>query len=163
MIWHVLEHLPDPRKTLLECHRILRPGGRIVIAVPNFSSLQARLGGSGWFHLDLPRHLYHFPAMALHQLLNDCGYECTSQYHFSLRQNPFGWVQSTLNRVPGLPRNSLYALLQAQGGTQTQLSPRLRLCLRLFYWLGMAPALILSVFAAAIRQGATITIVARRL
>ena len=112
VIWHVLEHLHDPKAALLEARRILRPGGRLVVAVPNFSSLQARWAGAAWFHLDLPRHLWHFPLAALRRLLSDCGFEVRSEHHFSLRQNPFGWLQSALNRVPGLPRNGLYTLLQ---------------------------------------------------
>ena len=75
MIWHVLEHLHDPKGALLEARRILRPGGRLVVAVPNFSSLQARWAGAAWFHLDLPRHLWHFPLAALRRLLADCGFE----------------------------------------------------------------------------------------
>ncbi len=46
IIWHVLEHLIDPVRTLREAHRILKPGGRLVVAVPNFSSLQARCTGA---------------------------------------------------------------------------------------------------------------------
>ena len=51
VIWHVLEHLRDPRGTLIECHRLLKPGGRLVVAVPNAASWQARFGGAGWVHL----------------------------------------------------------------------------------------------------------------
>lgn len=46
VIWHVLEHLDDACGTLLEIHRILRPGGRRIVAVPNFSSAQARWSGA---------------------------------------------------------------------------------------------------------------------
>ncbi len=159
MIWHVLEHLPDPRGVLLECHRIMRPRGRVVIAVPNFSSLQAQWAGPAWFHLDLPRHLFHFPAAALERLLSECGFTCTSRHHFSLRQNPFGWVQSALNRSRALPRNSLYTLLQLKSGAAGHRQQALRL--RLAYWLGMPPAVALSVFTAALRRGATVTVIAR--
>jgi SAM-dependent methyltransferase len=160
MIWHVLEHLPDPRGTLLECRRILRPGGKVVVALPNFSSLQARWAGAAWFHLDLPRHLFHFPQSALERLLEDCGYECVSRHHFSLRQNPFGWVQSALNRSRTLPRNGLYTLLQPRAGTVSRWPPSVHRQLRLAYWLGMPPALALSLLTTVLRQGATVTVVA---
>ena len=111
LIWHVLEHLEQPRETLDEVRRILRPGGRLVVAVPNFASRQAEWSGAAWFHLDLPRHLYHFPLAALRRLLDETGFEPISDHHFSLRQNPFGWVQSALNRVAWLPHNGLYTLL----------------------------------------------------
>ena len=43
----------------------LRPGGALIVAAPNAASLQARVFGDRWFHLDLPRHLVHLPAKAL--------------------------------------------------------------------------------------------------
>jgi 2-polyprenyl-3-methyl-5-hydroxy-6-metoxy-1,4-benzoquinol methylase len=107
IIWHTLEHMADPRGTLQECHRVLRPGGRLIVAVPNFSSAQARWSGPAWFHLDAPRHLYHFPLPALRQLIERCGFVCSSEHHFSLRQNAFGWIQSALNRFSRQPRNAL--------------------------------------------------------
>ena len=112
VLCHVLEHLPRPRETLMEIRRILKPAGRLVVAVPNFSSLQARWTGPGWFHLDLPRHLYHFPLPALERLLDDCGFDCRTAQHFALDQNVFGWLQSLLNQLSPLSRNRLYRLLK---------------------------------------------------
>jgi SAM-dependent methyltransferase len=77
-IWHVLEHLREPVAAVREVQRILRPGGKLVVAVPNFSSLQARWAGPAWFHLDLPRHVFHFPIRALRRLLEQSGFVCES-------------------------------------------------------------------------------------
>jgi SAM-dependent methyltransferase len=163
VIWHVLEHLHDPKGTLHEANRILRPGGRLVVAVPNLSSLQARWAGAGWFHLDLPRHLWHFPLASLRMLLSDCGFEIQSEHHFSLRQNPFGWVQSALNRVPGLPHNGLYTLLQRRAPHSP---PPFDAATRAWLWasflvgtpLGLAATLVETV----LRSGATVHLVAVR-
>lgn len=164
LIWHVLEHLHDPRGTLEEVHRILRPGGRLVVAVPNFSSLQARWSGAAWFHLDLPRHLYHFPLRALVGLLEDLGFAVESEHHFSLRQNPFGWIQSLLNRVGVFPRNALYTLLhRRQRGAPPPFDATTRLALRLCLLLLAAPALLASLLATALRSGATVHVVAHKL
>lgn len=162
LVWHVLEHLPDPRETLQEVHRILRPGGRLIVAVPNFSSLQARCAGPAWFHLDLPRHLYQFPISALRRLLEATGFEALSDHHFSLRQNPFGWIQSAQNLVPGLPRNGLYALLQHRGEGPLPFGRGMR-ALLLASFAVLAPfALAALVAETALRSGATVHIVARR-
>jgi 2-polyprenyl-3-methyl-5-hydroxy-6-metoxy-1,4-benzoquinol methylase len=163
VIWHVLEHLHGPKAALLEARRILRPGGRLVVAVPNFSSLQARWAGAAWFHLDLPRHLWHFPLAALRRLLGDCGFEIRSEHHFSLRQNPFGWLQSALNRVPGLPRNGLYTLLQRRApGSAAPFSPAIRAWLWLSFLVGTPLGLLATLGETVARSGATVHLVAVR-
>lgn len=163
IIWHVFEHMSDPRAVLEEVHRILEPGGRVVIAVPNFESAQARWAGAAWFHLDLPRHLYHFPLSALRELLRNTGFDVTSEHHFSLRQNPFGWIQSVLNRFGSLPRNSLYTLLHRRSlGEPSPFDARTRR--RLWFWLviGVPPSLLVTLFETLFRSGATVHLVARK-
>lgn len=161
MLWHVLEHVRQPREVMQEVFRILKPGGYAVVAVPNFSSWQSRWADNAWFHLDLPRHLTHFPAAALGQLLSDIGFECGRAHHFSLRQNPFGWVQSLQNKCSWLPRNGLYMLLhRRKSGMQLNYSTWTRLQLLALFWLGSPIALAMSVLAAVCKSGATIHIVA---
>jgi 2-polyprenyl-3-methyl-5-hydroxy-6-metoxy-1,4-benzoquinol methylase len=163
VIWHVLEHLQDPQNTIREAQRVLRPQGRLIVAVPNFSSAQARWSGAAWFHLDLPRHLYQFSLAALRRLLEDAGFEVRSDHHFSLRQNPFGWIQSVLNLLPFLPRNGLYTLLQrrADGG-----GPPYGAFTRMQLWLGLlllSPlALVATGLETLARTGATVHVVAVR-
>ncbi len=61
-LWHVLEHLEDPRSALERIRGWLAPRGAVLVGVPNLDSLQARLGGARWYHLDVPRHRTHFTA-----------------------------------------------------------------------------------------------------
>jgi len=163
VIWHVLEHLGDPRGTIEEVRRILKPGGRLIVAVPNFASAQARWSDAAWFHLDLPRHLYQFPLGALRRLLEACGFEVESDHHFSLRQNPFGWIQSALNRLPFLPRNGLYVLLHRRASREP---PPYDRSTRIWLWLGLllgAPAALAALLLETVfRSGATVHVVARR-
>jgi 2-polyprenyl-3-methyl-5-hydroxy-6-metoxy-1,4-benzoquinol methylase len=110
-IWHVLEHLPDPEGVLATSRTLLRPGGLLVVAVPNFESLQARFAGRQWFHLDVPRHYWHFGEKNLRALLEKKGFAIQETSHFSFEQNPYGWIQSLLNCL-GFPPNLLYDILK---------------------------------------------------
>lgn len=114
VFWHVLEHLRDPRSALRHARRLLAPDGLLVVAVPNLESLQARVGGRGWFHLDVPRHYHHFGLGVLARLLDEEGFDVEEVSHFALEQNPYGWIQSALNRL-GLPANLLYTALKRDG------------------------------------------------
>jgi len=112
-MWHVLEHTTDPAGALGEVARVLRPGGVLVLAVPNFGSWQARRFGRHWFHLDLPRHLYHFRPATLTRRLRELKIEVEETHTQSWDQNLYGFVQSFLNlfcwhRAP----NGLYHVLK---------------------------------------------------
>ena len=117
---------------------------------------QARWAGPAWFHLDPPRHLFHFTASNLKRLLASVEFDCRSEHHFSLRQNPFGWIQSALNLVPWLPRNSLYALLHRRHDGPVRppaVSFRKRIELHALLVLLSPAALLLSIAAGPLRLG----------
>ena len=117
VIWHVLEHLNDPLETLDEIARITRKNGIISIAVPNFSSLQSSLFKSDWFHLDLPRHLFHFNVKNLCQVLTNRGYSVQTMSTCSLEQNIFGFIQSFMNKLKFIGKpNEFYQLLKKRSG-----------------------------------------------
>jgi methionine biosynthesis protein MetW len=162
ILWHVLEHLTNPREVLAEIHRILKPGGQVIVAVPNFSSLQAEWSGPAWFHLDLPRHLYHFPVEGLRTLLQRTKFEIAREQHFSLRQNPFGWVQSAFNRRDTQGRNRLYSMLHNRSGENVVPDAFDRLKLRAAYLGGMPIALAASLWATLRRRGASVCMVGRK-
>lgn len=74
-LWHVLEHLADPRATLATLFNKCRPGGLLVIAVPDNASWDAAHYGSHWAAWDVPRHLSHFRRPHIHRLLQETGFE----------------------------------------------------------------------------------------
>jgi SAM-dependent methyltransferase len=77
-MWHALEHVHEPLVALQAAHRLLTPGGKLVIAVPNFDSAPARQFGPAWFGLELPRHLTHFTPPTLRRILEHAGFAVPS-------------------------------------------------------------------------------------
>lgn len=72
-LWHVLEHVHELHTYLDQIKKICRPGGRIFIAVPNYTSLDAERYGAAWAAYDVPRHLYHFSPAAMDTLMKQHG------------------------------------------------------------------------------------------
>jgi SAM-dependent methyltransferase len=57
---HALEHFPNPLDTIKEIYRILKPGGILVIGIPNSRSIGFKLFRTKWFPLEVPRHTFLF-------------------------------------------------------------------------------------------------------
>lgn len=109
-LWHVLEHVEDPGAALRRVSAWLRPGGAVLVGVPNLASLQARLGGPRWYHLDLPRHRTHFTASGLVTLLERSGFAVDAVERRLLEHNPFGLWQSAVSRMTPTPSWLYHAL-----------------------------------------------------
>jgi 2-polyprenyl-3-methyl-5-hydroxy-6-metoxy-1,4-benzoquinol methylase len=62
---HVIEHVPDPLEFLVQCRKLLRAGGCVVLRTPNVDSLGHRRYGRSWRGLESPRHLHLFTVAAL--------------------------------------------------------------------------------------------------
>lgn len=74
-LWHVLEHVPEPRETLKQLFERCSKGGLLVIAVPDNESWDCQHYGPKWAAWDVPRHLSHFRQQDVHKLLKDVGFE----------------------------------------------------------------------------------------
>jgi len=148
IMFQVLEHISDPVVLLRECARRLAPDGRVIVNVPNFSSWQSRFAGSKWLHLDAPRHLVHFTPQTLAATLERAGLKLTDLRFASLEHDPYGWVESAINRVTGRA-NTLTRFLMGLDS----FGPAVLLSFLLGAVL-VPPALILSVTSWMARRGA---------
>lgn len=100
-MWHVLEHLGDPAAVIRRAAELLTPGGLLAIAVPNTDSLQFRLLGSRWAHVDAPRHLCLIPPRTLTRLGDEAGLRCvaiTTNDPDGYECNLFGWARALQRR-----------------------------------------------------------------
>ena len=72
-LWHVLEHVHDVKKYIQTFKKLLADTGRLVIAVPNYTSYDAEKYKEYWAAYDVPRHLYHFTPQTMQWLMKECG------------------------------------------------------------------------------------------
>jgi SAM-dependent methyltransferase len=151
-MFHVLEHLENPRAYLRAAHRLLAPGGRLVVQVPNAASWQFHLFGEKWNGLDVPRHLIDFRASDLVLLLESCGFEVMRRKHFSLRDNPAGFASSV---APGLDP-------MARRVRRLPESTAAKVLKDLVYLGLVAAALPFTIVEAACAAGSTIMVEARK-
>jgi len=72
-LWHVLEHIPNPRETIANLRNIVADNGKIIFALPNHESYDAKLYKEYWAAYDVPRHLYHFSKESMEYFLTKNG------------------------------------------------------------------------------------------
>jgi SAM-dependent methyltransferase len=154
--WHVLEHLRDPLASVRQMHSLLDRGGTLIIAVPNAGGLQARAFGRFWFHLDVPRHLFHFDMPSLRLLLDDAGFHVVDAWHHELEYDLFGWIQSALNCILKMP-NVLFDFLTRRPRRTGYLAILFSL---LFATVTFPVAFALTVVSTLARKGGTLIIAA---
>ena len=77
-LWHVLEHVHSLHQRMKKIIEIIKPGGSIIIAVPNSESWDAIYYGKFWAAYDLPRHLYHFSRESMQILAQTHGLKIES-------------------------------------------------------------------------------------
>jgi SAM-dependent methyltransferase len=110
IMFHVLEHLADPIAALHAVARRVKPGGTLILGIPNIASWQSTVVGSRWMHLDTPRHLCHFSPDAITRALGASGFRVARLDFRSFEHDPFGWVQGGLDRL-GFEQGLLVKLL----------------------------------------------------
>ncbi len=151
-MFHVLEHVPDPRAYLEAARELLAPDGRLVVQVPNAASWQFRLLGRRWNGVDVPRHLFDFRDRDVEKLLEACGMAVVRRKYFSLRDNPAGLASSVAPALDPMARRV----------RRVAESARARLAKDLAYLALAAAALPFTLAEAGFRAGSTVMMEARK-
>lgn len=158
-LWHSLEHVPSPRTVMQAVGARLAPGGTVIVAVPNLDGVQARVFREDWFHLDVPRHLFHFTPAAVTRLFEGAGLGIVRRWNLESEQDLFGWTQSALNQL--LPRpNVLFETLTGRGAPATPGETVASFALGSVFTVAAAPIVLL---AAAAARGAVAVFAAKKL
>ncbi len=83
-LWHVLEHIHNLNETIITLKSILKEKGKIIVAVPNISSLDNEFYREEWAAYDVPRHLYHFNKDSMKTLMLKHGLKVKKMYPMKL-------------------------------------------------------------------------------
>jgi len=106
-LWDVIEHVPNPKRELLQVHRLLKPRGVVVIHTIDIESPFARIMGHRWPWL-MEMHLYYFSPRTLRRMVEAIGFEVIH----SSSQGRYLRLGYLISRLQGYSR-PLYRLLDA--------------------------------------------------
>ncbi|MDJ0839328.1 MAG: class I SAM-dependent methyltransferase [Acidobacteriota bacterium] len=143
--FHLLEHLRQPKTFLVNCRKALRPGGRILLRVPNINSWQFALFGKRWKGLEMPRHITLPTPDALKAALKEAGFEINHASTWALRDGPPSIASS---------------LLPAGEPTRQQIKRKPQPVMTLLYLAFTWTFLPLELLAALLGRGSMLTIIA---
>jgi SAM-dependent methyltransferase len=102
-MWHVIEHVQNFERELIQLAGLVRPGGTLAIASPNPNAWQFRVMRARWPHVDAPRHLQLIPPEVIIDILSAHNFEimlATCNDVGGLRWNRFGWQRVIVNALP---------------------------------------------------------------
>lgn len=104
--YHVLEHLPDPHEAIRGFYGLLKPGGELVMSMPNTGGLTARIFGKNWIGYEAPRHLVSYNPRNLRSVLEKNGFTVERV----ITNSALGGIVDSIELILGKKRSSLVFL-----------------------------------------------------
>ena len=95
--WHSFEHMKNPVEILTKTNDLLKKDGVLLIAVPNYNSMGRILFSKFWFHLDVPRHIFHYSEKSLRVLIENSNFKIVDIKRNFPEYDISGIIQSILN------------------------------------------------------------------
>jgi len=80
-MYHYLEHTADPDRELRAARQVVRPGGHLLVEVPDAESRLSRVLGRWWLPWLQPQHLHFMPVANLRARLEELGFTVVSEEH----------------------------------------------------------------------------------
>lgn len=161
-MWHSLEHFLNPLAYLAKAESLLRVRGIILLEVPNFDSWQALFFKNNWFHLDAPRHIFHYNKKNLEAMLGRIGFSVKKTSTISFFYSIFGLTQSGLNLF-SRRKNFLFDMINGKIGWREiyQNSIDVAVTLTLVWPIGLL-ALVVFLFECFFDRGPILTVWAQK-
>lgn len=160
-MFHVYEHLTDPKEYLQIIDSILKKGGIFLISFPNIDSYQSKKFRGDWLHLDPPRHLFYHAPKDFIDIMKSYGYELLKEKYSTAEQNPYGMVQSLLNRW----NNKREILLEFFKGNKEYVKgvPKLNIFSQVLFFVFSFPVFVFTdIVAGWMKKGATVELIFRK-
>lgn len=107
MLWHSLEHTGNPFRVVQKLKKLLKRGGKLLLAVPNADSFEVTIARDKWFHYTYPLHLIHFTPKSIRLMLESAKFNTVLIDFFNPEYTTTGLLQSFLNLF--LPKDVLYS------------------------------------------------------
>ncbi|HSU87558.1 MAG TPA: class I SAM-dependent methyltransferase [Terriglobia bacterium] len=155
-LFHVMEHVTNPRRVLSEVARVLKPNGVVVLQVPNIESWQFKMFGAKWYGLDIPRHVIDYSKNSMEKLLKDSGFVPSRIRHFNLRDNAPALVSSLFPSLDPVSRTVRQRKHNIHESTPLAWSRHA------MYLLFVICAYPIALLESAVGRGATVMIEARK-
>lgn len=144
--WMVVEHVIDPVATLKHMFHLLKPGGQLLISIPNVGCWEPTVFGTSWYLWEAPRHLNHFNPRRIREVLQNAGFVRIRIVHQKNILNVIGSLGIVLRRFKwtrGLGRRIFTYPDSPRMWIQLALSP-------------------FAVLLSLLRQGGRLTVLAER-
>jgi 2-polyprenyl-3-methyl-5-hydroxy-6-metoxy-1,4-benzoquinol methylase len=109
IIKHIVEHLPDPARAIREIGRVTEPGGTLILATPNLSSLLKPWKGERWIGYQDPTHISLKPPEEWLSLIRDAGFRLKRVFADGFWDVPY---------VPIIPKQIQKLFFGSPGGFQ---------------------------------------------
>jgi SAM-dependent methyltransferase len=157
-LWHTLEHMDEPQQVMGRLYELLAPKGALIVAVPNFSSMEARRFREFWFHLDVPWHKYHFNERSIKRLVKKHNYRIIRMTTLCLEQGPYGLFQSLLNAM-GWRHNQFLEALKGNLASRMTIAVAIQFLLGIFW---VIPSVFVSVWTSCMGQGPVLKLILKK-